>query len=343
MVPEPRDTLSRLAEGHQEEAFAALARRLAQTSPGEAVEVLPPFLGHRHGIGRAAAHALTWLGPRGSQPLRAVLQHGGPLARTHAAWALGSLPGEETVEALLRALEAPDATEALLRACLGSLAELADPRCVPRLLEASAAWGPPAVRAALAQVLGLSGGAGASARLAPWLHDAEPEVRLRAAEALVRLSDDRGWPVLVALLRGVTTLPAEASEALRELGDLTSSAPLLLGDGDAGYALRRDAAEALGALGDPRALGPLLDARLDANPWVRGAVAYALGRIGNPRVTPSLVLMLGDASDWVKICAARALGLLGDPGARRPLARLMEASNVEVAAAAREALSQIEP
>jgi HEAT repeat protein len=336
---DPREALARLAERQQEEAFAEVARRLVETAPDTAAALLPTYLGQRHGIGRAAAHALTWLGSAAVAPLREGLEQGGPLARAHAAWALGSVPGAATREALLRTIEQADAPEPLLLACLASLGEIADPLSVPRLVAASRGWKTPALRAGLARALGLCGDASAADVLAPWLVDAAPTVRLQAAEALVRLSDGRGWPVLFALLRGGPRLPNEAAEALRALGDLSSSAPLLLGAGDEGYATRRDAAEALGALGDACALGPLLEARQDPNPWVRGAVAYALGRIGEPRVTPSLVLMLGDASDWVKVCAARALGLLGDPSARRPLARLMEAANVEVAAAAREALA----
>ncbi|MEB3330480.1 MAG: HEAT repeat domain-containing protein [Candidatus Sericytochromatia bacterium] len=340
---EPREVLARLADQHEEEAFGAAARRLVEEAPEQAIALLPGFAGLRRGIGRAAVHALTWLGPAAGAPLREVLAHGGPLARTHAAWALGSVPGPETREALLQTLEHGDAPEALQRACLASLGELADPQAVPRLMAASRGWQAAALRAAVARTLGLCGDEAAVGFLAPWLTDAAPGVRLQVAEALVRLTDTRGWPVLFALLRGDHAPSREAADALRALGDLSSSAPLLLGGGDDGYTTRRDAAEALGALGDPRALGPLLEARLDPNPWVRGAVAYALGRIGEPRVAPSLVLMLGDASDWVKICAARALGLLGEPSARRPLARLMEAANVEVAAAAREAHAAIGP
>jgi HEAT repeat protein len=340
---DPREALARLAERQQEEAFAEAARHLVQTAPDTAAALLPAYMGQRHGIGRAAAHALTWLGSAAVAPLRAALEQGGPLARAHAAWALGSVPGAETREALLQAVEQEDAPEPLLLACLASLGEIADPLAVPRLVAAATGWATPPLRAGVARALGLCGDVSAADVLARWLVDAAPAVRLQAAEALVRLSDCRGWPVLFALLRGGPRLPDEAAEALRALGDLSSSAPLLLGGGDDGYATRRDAAEALGALGDVCALGPLLDARQDPNPWVRGAVAYALGRIGEPRVTPSLVLMLGDASDWVKVCAARALGLLGDASARRPLARLMEAANVEVAAAAREALASLGP
>lgn len=335
------DALQAAAEARDEDRFLQVVQIILQEPDDSVVRLLAPYLGRAGGIGRVAAHGLLMLGMPALEALVDALDRGEPRARVHAAWALGSLRHPEASEALLRVLEAPEAEPALADACLDSLAEIADRGSVKRLVALLQDPVHAARRPRICRALGFIGDQGAIPRIAPLLANPKPEVRLRAAEALVRLLDRRGWPVLFEILRGEATPGDDAAAALRALGDLSSAAPLLLGEGDHTYELRRDAAEVLGTLGDTRAVGPLATALADPNPWVRGSAVYALGRLGDRRMLARMARMLDDASDWVKISAARGLGLLGDPGARKFLDKALMSPNREVAAAVQDALDAL--
>ena len=341
-APHPwADALQAAAEARDEDRFLAVVQIILQEPDEAVVRLLAPYLGRAGGIGRVAAHGLLMLGMPALEALIDALDRGEGRARVHAAWALGSLRHPEASEALLRVLEDGGSEPALADACLDSLAEIADRGSVKRLVALLQDPQHAARRPRICRALGFIGDQGAIPKIAPLLANPKPEVRLRAAEALVRLLDRRGWPVLFEILRGDGAPGDDAAAALRALGDLSSAAPLLLGEGDQGYELRRDAAEVLGTLGDPRAVGPLATALQDPNPWVRGAAVYALGRLGDRRMMARMAKSLEDASDWVKISAARGLGLLGDPGARKALDKALMSPNREVAAAVQDALDAL--
>ncbi len=335
------DALNAAAEARDEDRFLSVVQIILQEPDDAVVRLLAPYLPRPGGIGRVAAHGLLMLGMPALEALISALDRGEARARVHAAWALGSLRHPEASEALMRVLEDPATEPALADACLDSLAEIADRGSMKRLVALLQDPSHAARRPRVCRALGFIGDQGAIPKIAPLLANPKAEVRLRAAEALVRLLDRRGWPVLFEVLRGDAAPGDDAAAALRALGDLSSAAPLLLGEGDNGYELRRDAAEVLGTLGDPRAVGPLASALADPNPWVRGAAVYALGRLGDRRMLTRMARMLDDASDWVKISAARALGLLGDPGAKKPLDKALINPNREVAAAVQDALDAL--
>lgn len=335
------DALNAAAEARDEDRFLSVVQIILQEPDDAVVRLLAPYLGRPGGIGRVAAHGLLMLGMPALEALIAALERGEPRARVHAAWALGSLRHPEASEALLHVLEAPGTEPALADACLDSLAEIADRGSVKRLVALLQDPVQAQRRPRVCRALGFIGDQGAIPKIAPLLANPKPDVRLRAAEALVRLLDRRGWPVLFEILRGEAAPGDDAAAALRALGDLSSAAPLLLGEGDGGYELRRDAAEVLGTLGDARAVGPLATALADPNPWVRGAAVYALGRLGDRRMLARMARMFDDASDWVKISAARGLGLLGDPAAKKQLDKVLLSPNREVAAAVQDALDAL--
>ena len=181
--------------------------------------------------------------------------------------------------------------------------------------------------------------AAAIPRIVPLLGNPKPMVRLRAAEALVRLLDKRGWPVLFGLLRGDDARGESTVAALRGLGELSSALAPFLGDDD--YHTRRETAEILGTFADPRAVQPLIEALGDINPWVRGAAAYALGRLEDRRAFKWLIMALKDQSAWVRQNAVRGLGLLGDRRAQKPVEELLFDADIEVASAAQEALTAL--
>ncbi|MEB3196241.1 MAG: HEAT repeat domain-containing protein [Candidatus Sericytochromatia bacterium] len=334
--------LREAADRHDEEAFATLIDWILERRPTEAVELLARYLGHTRGIGRRAAHALLRLGESAAPVLRELLESGSPRAQIDAAWALGSLPGEESRRALLAGVSHPAGDQALTDACIDALMEMADPMSLQPLLELAQRDQPPSRLARLCRALGHLGEKEAIPVLMSHLSHADEDVRLRAAEALARLSEASAWPVLFTLLRGSSPVSSELAGTLRALGDLTRSAPLLLGAADESERVRRDTAEALGAIGDVRAVGPLMEVSEDANPWIRGEVAYALGRIADRRGLPCLLRALKDPSDWVRMCAIRGLGLLGDPSTLKHVRPLLEDANPEVRSAARDASEMLE-
>lgn len=334
------DALAQAAQARDEERFTTQVEAVLHEPDDAAVGLLAPYLGEPAGIGRVAAHGLLMLGVSSRETLTEALRGDLPLARVNAAWALGGLYGPQSLNALLDAIEAPEMDDATVAAALASLAELADRRCVPRLRT----WLKDADRRrhvpAVLKALGAAGDRVVVPDVAPFLDHAEAEVRLRAAEAMVRLLDRRGWPVLIEALRGEDAQGESMVAALRDLGDLSSALTAFVGDDQ--YHLRREAAELMGTLGDPLAVPPLIDATRDINPWVRGAAAYSLGRLGDKRALRPLLTATCDSSNWVRQCALRALGLLGDKRALKNLESFMFDRDPEIATAAQEAIALLQ-
>jgi HEAT repeat protein len=328
--------LEQAALAGDEDRFTTQVEAVLHEPDGTAVSLLSPWLGTPGGIGRVAAHGLLMLGPAARQALLAAVAGPDTAARIDAAWALGGMPGAETVEALAAVLDEPEAPDALVSAVLGSLAELADKRAVPRLRTLLAEPERRAHLPAVLKALGAMGDRVVVADIAPFLNKPDAEVRLRAAEALVRLLDKRGWPVLFEILRGEDEQGDSMIAALRDLGDLSSALTTFLGDDQ--YQLRREAAEVLGTFGDAQAVVPLVEATRDINPWVRGAAVYSLGRLGDRRGLRALTAATQDSSGWVRQCALRALGLLGDKRAVKTLEAFMFDRDPEIREAAQEAM-----
>ena len=333
------EPLQQAAAANDEERFLGLVEAVLHEPDEIAVGLLAPFLDRGGAVGRVAAHGLLMLGPPALPALLNAIATGDATTRQAAAWALGSLRDARTTQALVEALDRPDATPELIQACLDSLAELSDRKAVPALLAKLREPGFADYRPALCRALGHIGDPQAVSRIVPLLATPKPTVRLRAAEALVRLLDKRGWPVLFALLRGDDVRGESTVAALRGLGELSSALAPFLGDDD--YHTRRDAAEVLGSFGDLRAVTPLIEALGDINPWVRGAAAYSLGRLGDRKAFKWLLMALKDDAAWVRQSAVRGLGLMGDPRARRPLEEMLFDQDTEISTAAQEALNAL--
>ncbi|TAK34258.1 MAG: hypothetical protein EPO21_09935 [Chloroflexota bacterium] len=204
------------------------------------------------------------IGSLAVEPLVAALRDNTPDVRKRAAKALGQICDARAVEPLVTALR--DGDKGVGKGAANALNALG---WRPGL-DASGAWywvlkehwdrcveiGSPAV-----EPLGAA------------LRDNTPDVRDRAAEALVKIGSPAVEP-LVAALR------------------------------DNDWDVRSRAAKALGMIGDHRAVEPLIAAlRHDRNV---GAAAEALGKMGSPAVKP-LIAALSDL-DWnVRWGAAKAL------------------------------------
>lgn len=329
-------SLKAAVEAADEDRFTSLVEAVLHEPDEAAVGLLAPYLGEGAGLGRVAAHGLLMLGPCALDSLLAALASENPIARLNAAWALGSMRDRQAADALLAVVSDLAGPPELVEASLDSLAELSDRRVVPRLREllSEAEYAPH--RASICRALGCIGDVAAVREIAPLLEAEAPAERLRAAEALIRLLDKRGWPVLFEILRGEDRHGDSMIAALRDLGDLSSALTSFVGDDE--YQLRRDAAELLGTFGDARAVPQLIDALRDINPWVRGAAAYSLGRLKDRRAVKGLLVAIEDSSAWVRQCAIRALGLIGDTKALRSLERFLFDADADVAAAVQEAL-----
>lgn len=174
--------------------------------------------------------------------------------------------------------------------------------------------------AALGLVLLLASGPSAGAdRVAHFLDQLEAagfKVRLQAAYILGTLKDRRAVPGLAKALS------------------------------DVHYAVRAAAAAALGMIGEPVAAEAVMAATTDEEAWVRAEAIRALGKLKAQGALSRVEAALDD-SDWkVRLEAARALGRLGDKRAVLPLARLIEAGDVEseeLIDEARRALLRLKP
>jgi HEAT repeat protein len=137
------------------------------------------------------------------------------------------------------------------------------------------------VRAVAAEVLGLIGAVGATARIEAALRaDSSTEVRIRAARTLGRLGTRTAMPPLRDALTGAhpPALRAEAAKALGELGAPAAVDALTAVLGDAEFVVAHEAARALLRLGAKgrRALESARDGKLDSPRRIRTvAIAHA--------------------------------------------------------------------
>ncbi len=349
---------------------AGVARGLGATGDREARIRLERLLAsQRPGLAEAAADGLRLLGDPGTaDSLAGVAERGGaPGAAAMAA--LGALPKASEVAGALCAVAVRSADPARVTqaarlarqrgascplkpllnrigragepAALAALAELrwdgADAEAVSRRLLGllSARGGEPAVRAAAARGLGVTGWPGAAsgvAERATALSRRIDEVRARL------LSDARSPPAFLA--------PPEAEElgALLAAGGRLRAdgmAPLLArGLGDPSPAIRAGAVDGQGWLGGVAAIPELEKALADPDRTVQAAAAGALGRLGEagaqPLVRAAAQTRVADGG-W-RIELARALARTGGAEAATGLARLLEG---ESTAAAVQALAQL--
>jgi HEAT repeat protein len=142
--------------------------------------------------------------------------------------------------------------------------------------------------------------------------------RLRAAEALGLIGDERSVRSLLAFLRNQSdregSLDGEIFSSTREtLTQIGRKNPLLFRE----------------AIKDP-------------DDYIRSEAARVLRVIQDPGSVPELIKALNDVNYVVRINAAETLGLLRDPRASEPLIRALKDVNRDVRTAARRSLEQIE-
>jgi HEAT repeat protein len=185
-------------------------------------------------------------------------------------------------------------------------------------------------------------------------HDPDDIVRERAATALAQIGDASAVPVLIDTLDDSNTwVRNRIAYVLGASDDPRAVEPLIVLLNHENPDTRGVAAWALGALGDPRALDPLRGLLGDNIASVRGNAAWALGEFADTALIDALVPLLDDPSPGVRGNTAWALGALGEEtGDTRmvaPLTRLLDdyaeiqnaSAHVFVCQYAAEALLQI--
>ena len=227
--------------------------------------------------------------------------------RRSAVVALGRIGDASATSALVNTL----GDESLTIDAANALGEIGDPQAVDGLLnligDEDASIRQAAV-AALNSIIPPS----MSQRIIPLLHDLDPNVR----ESAVKIAGYFGYP--------------EAASALVELSR------------DPNERVRCAAIEHLPFVEDERALDVLANALKKETPNVRAAAARALGNMDGPQVVACLIEGLVDDDVWVRYFSARALGRHRDEGSVEALKRVIEKDEFNhVRIAALDSLGQI--
>ncbi len=171
----------------------------------------------------------------------------------------------------------------------------------------------------------------------PWLGDREVRLRIAACNLVRVLPDAKAIPALSrALGDGDPLVRTAAAAALAAQAHPDAVAPLLSKLDDPAPTVRVEIVRALARLGDSRSVVPLIGKVQDSVPEVRQAIARALGQLGDARATQALLILLRDNSADVRVDALSALAALGPLDAIEPISVLAvdRAPNVRQAAIA---------
>jgi HEAT repeat protein len=164
-------------------------------------------------------------------------------------------------------------------------------------------------------------------------------VRKEATRALKYVGDQRAVPALIKSLEYedwhskfsvLSTVRANAAEALGKLQSKKAVLPLIERLEDSDAEVRWKAAEALGKIGDEESLEPLIYALSDTDGDVRKHAARALGELDDEMAVDALIEALSDR-DWpVRKNAATSLGRIGDERALKPLLNALNDDDIDV-------------
>jgi len=208
-----------------------------------------------------------------------LLDAADPDVRRMSAWWLRrrGLTVGAVVRRMRQALDGDPDPVRRARAAL-ALGELMASRAVPTLADAAAADVEAPVRAAAVRALGRMNHPDAGPVVSAALEDADPAVRLAAADQVLVLSFFQGDDALLALLADVDpVLRRRGARLLADRGVMEAVPPLVaLLEADPEPSVRQAAAWALGRLGTPEARSAL-DARsqVESHPRVRDALRVA--------------------------------------------------------------------
>jgi HEAT repeat protein len=206
------------------------------------------------------------------------------------------------------------------------LGEMGDPAAVEPLIDVLKNDKNGSVRLYAARALGELGDPRATLPLIESLQeDRNVDVRVRAARALGRLGGEEVvLPLVEALSDANSQVCMTAADALVEIGNIAVQ-PLIKSLKHEKVNVRCDATRSLGELGDKTAVEPLIDMLTDEWVNVRIYAVQSLGKLGDKRAVPNLISVFENQSenDLVRAGAAAALGALKDQRALLPLRNLI--------------------
>lgn len=174
----------------------------------------------------------------------------------------------------------------------------------------------------------------------------DARVRIQAADALARASDERRGDAL-PVLRDLAddSSPAVRHAALLSLGELkdAGSVTLLLEHmrDDLDPLARQAAAIAVGLIGDPTAADALIEALAEGPADLRFQATTSLVQVAPERAAPALRAALDDPDPEVRGSAAAALGDLGDAGSADALAAVLDDGTASVQIEAAVSLARL--
>ena len=172
------------------------------------------------------------------------------------------------------------------------------------------------------------------------LKDRNLNVRIKAAEELLKIGKPAAEP-LIAALKGENPYVREfAAYTLGEIRDRRAVEPLIVILNDKNINVREAGTRALGEIRDPRAIMPLIAELKDKDINIRKYATEALARIRTPAIDP-LILVLKDENSYVRQEAAVTLGLIRNPRAIGPLNAALRDKDKKVRNAAAQALERI--
>jgi len=248
---------------------------------------------------RAALAAGRIADPAAVPLLLRALADSSAAVRADAAFALGELADTSAavIDALAALLEPPDSVPVdVAREAVAALGKLATPSARAAVLALLDATAPPALHGeALLAVWRFPRTEAMAERVLPFLRSPDPELRWRAAYALMRIADPRSVPALRAAL-------IDPEHRVREFAARALRAPLV---------------DSAGAADLARAV--LAAVVQDSHPHVRINAVRALATYRSPAVAHTIAPFLADADANVAIAAAQALGDLGGAAASEAL------------------------
>jgi HEAT repeat protein len=354
--PELNSLVEELSAG-QEAAVAAMTR-LSELGDA-AAPVIPALIGlldkdkvwfevqkraisYRPAV--CAASVLIRIGEPAIPAVTSALDRDGTSLPANAAYVLGAIRSSKTIPGLERALSHADAEVRMLAARgLGGHYSQAEARALLlgalqdkdqsvreaatfalRLHEEPRRPGTPRIpsnfeRAKIVQALAAA------------LSDAEPSVRINAAEAIATYGDGNSVvPLTKALGDPDRLVRAIVAQALGKIGDRRATAPLV-------DQLERETdstaiallCQALGALKDPLASRPLTRLLAHEKSSIRLHAARGLRGIADRTTVEALVKALDDEDDDVRAEVAWALGETGDDRAVDPLVAYLKSNRGE--------------
>lgn len=237
-----------------------------------------------------------------------------PRWRTRAAFALGTRHSRDAVPALEDHL-ANDPDPSVRGMAAWALGEIGMERSLEPLM-AALHDRDPHVREMTVLALGSLGDARAVAALAPLAADSFDGVRSVLTRALEHIGGEEAGNLLAHILltdpdHHTRVMAGYSARAVLGAGGL---GPLVAALRDTSDEIRAMAARHLGELGDPAAVKWLTRAiRYDGEARVRGTAAWALGQLATEQAIDGLEIAMRDASWQVRMSAAGALGRTGGP------------------------------